>query len=262
MRYIFFIVTATIIGALAGCSGKDKAVELSLLDPSEIAKLEEDSTSQWDNPILEMPEPNTKLSYERLSKPNEIFNDSNFVHWAEAERIGIEPLTDARSHLNTRRQLVKLTSCEDFFVEPLTYSRPYMIPEGVAMVHEIGRRFRDTVLARGGGKYRIKVTSVLRTPENVKRLRRSNRNAIDSSVHQMATTIDITYARFAFDSSKNTHSAEDLKGVLSEILRDMRSEGKCWIKYEQKQPCFHITVRSPQVPLHESNQSTLNTVEK
>lgn len=236
------------IGALAGCSDKNKAVEIPLLDPSEIARLDEDSTSQWDHPVLEMPEPNTKLRYERLSHPDEIFNDSNFVHWAEAERIGIEPLTDTRSHLNTRRQLVKLASCEDFFVEPLTYSRPYMIPEGVSMVHEIGRRFRDTVLARGGGKYRIKVTSVLRTPESIKRLRRSNRNAIDSSVHQMATTIDITYARFAFDSSKNTHSAEDLKGVLSEILRDMRNEGKCWIKYELKQPCFHITVRSPQTP--------------
>lgn len=251
MRNLFFIIAAIVAGTLAGCSDKNKAVEISLLDPSEITRLDEDSTTRWDNPILDMPDPNTKLRYERLTRPNEIFNDSNFVHWAEAERIGIEPLTDTRSHLNTRRQLVKLASCEDFYVEPLTYSRPYMIPEGVAMVHEIGRRFRDTVLARGGGKYRIKVTSVLRTPEGIRKLRRSNRNAIDSSVHQMATTIDITYARFAFDSSANTHSAEDLKGVLSEILRDMRNEGKCWIKYEQKQPCFHITVRSPQVPLNQ-----------
>lgn len=262
MKYIFLVIATIIFGALAGCSGKNNTVELSLLDPSEVARLDEDSSAQWDHPILEMPDPNTKLRYERLSRPNEIFNDSNFVHWEEAERIGIEPLTDTRSHLNTRRQLVKLASCEDFFVEPLTYSRPYMIPEGVVMVHEIGRRFRDTVAARGGGKYRIKVTSVLRTPENIKKLRRSNRNAIDSSVHQMATTIDITYARFAYDSSKNTHSAEDLKGVLSEILRDMRSEGKCWIKYEQKQPCFHITVRSPQVPLHDSNSPTLNSLQK
>ena len=36
---------------------------------------------------------------------------------------------------------------------------------------------------------------------------------------------------------------DTLKWVLSEVLRDMREEGRCYIKYEVKQGCFHMTVR-------------------
>jgi hypothetical protein len=38
-------------------------------------------------------------------------------------------------------------------------------------------------------------------------------------------------------------SADTLKLVLSEVLRDMREANKCYVKYELKQGCFHITVR-------------------
>ena len=117
-----------------------------------------------------------------------------------------------------------------------------MVPEGAAMLHEIGRRFRDSLEARGGGDYRIKVTSVLRTPMSVKRLRRANRNAVDSSVHQLGTTVDISYSRFAPDSDRIPRSMEDLKNLLGEVLWAMRAEGKCLVKYERKQPCFHVTV--------------------
>ena len=34
-----------------------------------------------------------------------------------------------------------------------------------------------------------------------------------------------------------------LKLVLSEVLRDLRKADKCYIKYELKQGCFHITTR-------------------
>ncbi len=173
------------------------------------------------------------------------FNDSNYIHWAEAELLGIDPITDTRSHFRTRRPLVKVESCADFFVEPLTHSEPYLVPEAAALLHEIGRRFRDTIQSRGGGAYRIKVTSILRTPESVRRLRRSNRNAIDSSVHKFATTFDISYSRFAADNDTMPRSAIDLKGVLAEVLWELRSEDRCWIKHERKQPCFHITARRP-----------------
>ena len=38
-------------------------------------------------------------------------------------------------------------------------------------------------------------------------------------------------------------SADTLKLVLSEVLRDLRKAEKCYIKYELKQGCFHITTR-------------------
>ena len=36
---------------------------------------------------------------------------------------------------------------------------------------------------------------------------------------------------------------DTLKWVLSEVLRDMREQGRVYIKYEVKQGCFHMTVR-------------------
>lgn len=241
MRHLLHIIF--LIGGLwvIGCSSNHDDNTHALVDVKELMK---DSVSEWDHPLAEMPEPTIALPMKWKGDYRTAFNDSNYVHWAEAERIGIEPMTDTRSHWQTRQPLVKVTSCKDFYVENLTHSRPYLIPKAHAMLHEIGRRFCDTLQSRGGGDYRIRVTSVLRTPESVKKLRRSNKNATDSSVHQLGTTIDISYARFAADSDKKPRSAYDLKAILAEVLLAMRQEGKCWVKYEHKQPCFHITVRA------------------
>lgn len=172
-----------------------------------------------------------------------VFNDSNYVHWAEASKIGIEPLSDTHSFWHIRRPLVRIASCSNYYVDSLTHSRPYLVPEAAAMVDEVGRRFRDTLTARGGGNYRIKITSVLRTPANVKRLKRVNRNAVDSSVHQLGTTVDISYYSFVADDASVPRRQEDLKAVLAEVLAAMRAEGKLYVKYERKQPCFHISAR-------------------
>ena len=85
------------------------------------------------------------------------------------------------------------------------------------------------------------VTSLLRTPHTVKRLRRVNRNAVDSSTHQFGTTFDISFTRFHnLDRSKVT-ADEDLKNLLGEVLLDMRDNKRCLVKYERKGGCFHIT---------------------
>jgi len=36
---------------------------------------------------------------------------------------------------------------------------------------------------------------------------------------------------------------DSLKFILSEVLNDMRQQNRCYIKYEVKQGCFHLTVR-------------------
>ena len=38
-------------------------------------------------------------------------------------------------------------------------------------------------------------------------------------------------------------SSDTLKMVLSEVLRDLKKNGRCYVKYELKQGCFHITTR-------------------
>ena len=138
---------------------------------------------------------------------------------------------------------MKVQSCADFHVDELTHSAPYLVAEASDLLHEIGRRFNDSLAARGGGAYRIKVTSLLRTPKSVKRLRRVNRNASDSSAHMLGTTFDISYAQFAASNDTLVRRSEDLKGILAEVLFALRNEGRCWVKYERKQPCFHISAR-------------------
>lgn len=207
------------------------------------APTERTDATDYEKHLPEMPEPTISLKVRNIGRLAEVFNDSNYIHWQSAKKIGIEPLSDMRSHWRLARPIVKIASCAEYYIEPLTYSRPYLVPEAEQMLREIGKRFRDTLTARGGGDYRIKVTSLLRTPESVAKLRRRNRNAVDSSVHQLGTTVDISYSRFIADSDRIPRSADDLKGILAEVLFAMRNECKCWVKYEIKQPCFHITVR-------------------
>lgn len=231
--------------AVEGAGGQPPVVEIFSGDNVyDLEKL--DTVSYYKRHLEKMPEPTQRIKVNYFGNLRPYFNDSNYVHWAEAERYGLRPLTDTRSHWQLARPIVKVTSCADYYLDTLIFSRPYLVPEAASTLREIGHRFRDTIAARGGGDYRIKVTSVLRTPHTVKRLRRRNRNAIDSSVHQLGTTFDISYASFVASSPAPARSVDDLKGILAEVLKAMREENKIWVKYEVGQPCFHITARKPE----------------
>lgn len=172
----------------------------------------------------------------------ELFNDSNHYQLLHAQRLGIDPISDLRSYYHTKRPLVKITSNEDFRVDELTHSYPYLIPEADRLLHDIGRAFRDSVRSRKGGDYRMVVTSLLRTPITVRSLRRVNRNATEQSTHQYATTFDISYNKFDAVSGPDDANYGDLKLILAEVIRDLHRDGRCMVKYERKSPCFHITV--------------------
>lgn len=230
-------------GSVIADKAKEPVEVVKVNKSSTVYDLETDTVSRYLARLEEMPEPTRRIKVNYFGNMRQYFNDSNYIHWEEAELYGIEPLTDTRSHWQLRSEIVKVTSCPDFYVDSLVFSRPYLVTTAAGRLHEIGRRFRDSINARGGGDYRIKVTSLLRTPRTVKLLRRRNRNAIDSSVHQLGTTFDISYASFIAENADCPRSVDDLKGILGEVLKAMREEGKIWVKYERGQPCFHITAR-------------------
>ena len=92
------------------------------------------------------------------------------------------------------------------------------------------------------------VTSVLRTRDDVKRLRRRNGNASMNSAHFYGTTFDLSWKRFRKVEDPDGRPLQDvgadtLKMVLAEVLRDLKREERCYVKYELKQGCFHITSR-------------------
>ena len=185
-----------------------------------------------------------RIRIRQIGPLKRVFNDSNYLHLEAAAAIGIEPLHESLEILNIRRPLVPVRSCRDFYLDDLTHSFAYLVPEADDLLHEIGRRFNDSLAARGGGAYRIKVTSVLRTPASVRKLRRVNRNATEESSHMRDTTFDISYSKFICDNADQPHRTfEDLKNLLAEVLYDLRAQGRCYVKYEVKQSCFHITAR-------------------
>ena len=166
-----------------------------------------------------------------------VFNDSNHVQLAVASEIGIKPIEKVSDIWKIDGPL------RGYLGRNLTHSLPYLVPEASDLLGEIGARFNDSLQVRGGGDYRIKVTSVLRTSAGISKLRRQNINAVKQSAHQYGTTFDISYAKFIDDSTKVKRSQEDLKNLLAEILKELSSEGRCFVKYERKQGCFHITAR-------------------
>ena len=175
-----------------------------------------------------------------------VFNDSNYLHINTAERIGVHPVRSLKSAWEAGASMERLKSCEAYYLDNLTHSLPFLIPEAHRLLTDIGMAFRDSLKARGGGDYRIKVTSVLRTPRMVRRLRRRNRNAVDTSAHLFGTTFDISYAKFICDSTRTPRTQEDLKNLLGEVVFAMRQQGRCYVKYEYKQACFHRTARKPE----------------
>lgn len=194
------------------------------------------------NPVLPPEPPRQRVKSKYLGNLAEVFNDSNHFQMMHAQRLGIDPISDLRSYYHTKRPLVRVVTNEDFRVEELTHSYPYLIPEAEQLLHDIGRAFRDSVKSRKGGNYRIVVTSLLRTPVTVKKLRRVNRNATEQSTHQYATTFDIGYNKFDVVSGPDNANYGDLKNILAEVIADLHSQGRCMVKYEIKSPCFHITV--------------------
>lgn len=192
-------------------------------------------------PRVERPEKPTRLHYVKYGRE---FNDMNDTHLAAAQSIGIEPLVTRDDIANASRELVYIETSNAYELEPLTHSSPLLVPEAADLLKEIGESFRDSLVKHHYSPYKIIVTSVLRTDEDVKGLSKRNINASKRSVHCYGTTFDITYKRFhRLDEKAEETSQAKLKAVLGEVLRDLKKQGRCYVKHEIKQACFHITAR-------------------
>ena len=173
---------------------------------------------------------------------HEAFPDSNHVQLEAARRWGVSPVKN-RDDAEKRKNAVVYMGCSPYYdMAHLDASIPYLVPRASMLLQDIGRTFMDSLQVKGLPLHRIVVTSVLRTEEDVTRLRRSNHNATEQSCHLYGTTFDINYNLYNAVGSKSAPD-DKLKFVLSEVLDDLRQQGRCYIKYEVRQPCFHITVR-------------------
>lgn len=177
------------------------------------------------------------------------FNDMNDVQLAVAQAVGIPPVANREDAKARKQKLVKLEDTDTYVVDSLTHSIPYLIPSARDLLDDIGRVFQDSLQAKGLNPYKLVVTSVLRTEEDVAQLRKRNINASENSTHRYGTTFDLSYWRYVKIPELRGRPYEDvppeyLRAVLSQVLKDFHDQdNRCYIKYEKKQNCFHITVR-------------------
>ena len=192
-------------------------------------------------PRVEKPEKAHRLRYVQYRKD---FNDINDTHLSAALKIGIEPLASREDVADATRELVCLLDDKAYKLDNLTHSLPLLVPEAAALLKEIGESFQDSLVMHHFSPYKIVVSSVLRTDADVKNLSKRNVNASKRSVHCYGTTFDITYKRFhRVDEELPEVSQAKLKAVLGEVLYDLKRQGRCYVKHEVKQACFHITTR-------------------
>ena len=179
-----------------------------------------------------------------------LLNDQNGVQLKSAAQFGLkQPLKNRDAADDVKDGLVRIRSNSHYSIAKLTHSIPYLTDGAAELLDMIGKNFLDLLESKGLNPNKIIVTSVLRTQEDIKKLQKSgNPNAVKNSAHCYATTFDIAYAYYDKSWFKNFRfcesvETETLKKVLGEVLRDLRKQKKCYVKYEVKQRCFHITTR-------------------
>ena len=184
------------------------------------------------------PTPGKPSIYERS------FNDMQDKQKVAALANGLAPfksraeIEENYGKLRFTRKLVRIESNPKYVVRELSSSSPYVVPKVRDLLEDIAVRFQKKTQS----KTRFIVTSVLRTEEDVKKLRKTNVNASTNSCHCNATTIDISYVRFEEDRVK-PRDLYQLRLALAQTLHELRKEGRCYVKIERKQYCYHITVR-------------------
>lgn len=170
------------------------------------------------------------------------FNDNNPHQLAAAKKYGIEPLEDRLQLTKKVTKHLRLIEENDYYsVDPLTHSVPYLTPDAAKLLKDIGKQFQKAEKKHKMGKYKIIVTSVLRTKEDVRKLMKVNSNAVPNSAHCHATTFDITYRRYKYIEGRENDSRQ-MKYLLGEVLDKLRQKGRCYVRYETQQTCLHITV--------------------
>lgn len=229
--------------SLIYADAQDEIEDEELLPDTTSAKVDEEQDEVHIIPVDSMPPGGKRIRVRMLGSLRKVFNDSNYIHLGVARKYGITPIMKLSDAWNLKVPVIRVVPTETYYIDKLTYSLPYLVPRAKKLLDDIAQTWKDSLTARGGGDYRLKVTSMLRTPATIKKLRRRNTAAVDSSAHQYGTTFDISFVKFVCDNPSNPRTAEDLKNLLAEVLYDLREEGRCYVKYEHKQGCFHITTR-------------------
>jgi hypothetical protein len=211
-----------------------------------------------------------RATFERVPvlRPREVAElrmDVNRTQIASARRLGIRVSSAAhRDRLLRSGSLVELEDSTEFWIlRRMEHSAAHATPDTRAMLEALGRRFHERLDSLGLPRYRMRITSVLRTDAEQASLRRSNPNASRIvSAHEFGTTVDVSHERFAVPAAPwVAHGDPRLAGLQVEMLEEvgrehsrvlqaelgraiweMRQDGALHVMMENAQPVYHMTV--------------------
>ena len=187
--------------------------------------------------------------------------DRNARQIATARRLGRRVAGDAEIQQLVREGvLVALGDSTSWWIlRDMDHSVPYVTPDTRALLVELGRRFHARMDSLGLPRYRMKVTSALRTDSTQAALRRINSYASRTvSAHEFGTTVDVSHERFAAPAEERTRSGWAMEAVmldsvgkehhrvlqaeLGRALAELRAAGMLYVMMENRQPVYHFTL--------------------
>ena len=197
----------------------------------------------------------------------ELRQDRNAEQVAAAQSLGLRVSGEAAiEQLRRQGRLVALGDSTAYWVlREMEHSVPFVTPDTRAMLEEVGRRFHARLDSRGLPRYRMKITSALRTDETQADLRKTNPYASRTmSAHEFGTTVDVSHERFAVPADPRPgtrravlemremevemleqvgkEQAKALQAELGRTIAEMRDEGALHVMMENLQPVYHMTI--------------------
>ena len=246
---------STLVAAKDSAVSADVSSDKEDADKTVAEDLEKDElsvtpdTEQGGKPSIFFDKDDKEVKHRIFSVPHfgNTFPDQQDVQILAATKHGVKPVQNRLEAENSKGKLVYVGSNPFFYVDKLNNSIPYLVPRASVLLQDIGRAYFDSLQIKGIPLHKIIVTSILRTKDDVAKLRTRNGNATENSCHLYGTTFDICYNRYkqiqTREQPRRQVQNDTLKWVFSEVLRDFRDKNRCYIKYEVKQGCFHITVK-------------------
>jgi len=175
----------------------------------------------------------------------------NSYHLQVAQNQGIpkpfkskQEMYDKKGYYIRTYHLQKIDDNKHYEVPKLTYSLPFLKTEAKSFLDELGIHFIRSLDELGVRPYRFSVTSIMRTLDDQKGLRKNNVNATpNNSSHYYGLTFDLSQTRF-FErgNSKPIYSYRLRNQLLRELIL-MQKEGRCYVLLEHQTKCIHVTVR-------------------
>jgi hypothetical protein len=188
----------------------------------------------------------TKCRHYKQSVFSRKLNDMLVDYSAESKKRGITACRDEGEIRKRVKEgkLQRARNSEAYLIDGMTHSYPYITVESMTLLDEIARRFRKKTGKAGLKGSKFIVTSMTRTTEKMKGLKKSNGNISENSPHMHGNAFDISYVRFSFRKLFVTECDKAfLKEALAEVIWELRQEKKCWATYERVQGCYHVVSR-------------------